>query len=229
MADAAIDAPDRISEGAATPVPDGAETDPALRQAAVQLDALARMREAGMAMVDAFGRLVTGKASEVEALAFDGVDLALAFYRVSRAVRQIIAMEQEISGLRETRRKAIIGRRKSDARKVMIRTVRQAADAADIDLRYSSLDSMLHTVCNDYDDYDDYDRGTQRAIVARLCNDLGIETDLSIWPDDDPAGPDADGDDEPAPSGAWRDIPDASSPVWRGAKAGRSAKGHDPP
>ena len=197
--------------------------DSALALSAQQLDALAKMREIGMAAVEAIGKLVTGKATEAEKTAFAGADIALAFHRASRAVRQIIAMEQEIAGLRETRRQAIIGRRKNVAQKTMARVIKQAAYKEGIETL--SVDRKILEACRDYDDYDDYDRGTQAEIVTRLCKTLGIENpDLSIWQDDVLASP----DDADAPisasrkpySQAWRDIPDATSPIWRKTSRG---------
>jgi hypothetical protein len=71
-----------------------------------------------------------------------------------------------------------------------------------------------------FDDYADFDRGNPRETVIRICRELGIEPDLSIWPE--------------AGSVAAVERPDA--PAIEAPMAGHEsrpqrdhANGHDPP
>ena len=72
------------------------------RAVAGQLADLAAMRALGMAMATGLTDYATGKVTADEAPVFAKEnDAILAFARVSRAVRQIIVLEQEILGLRD--------------------------------------------------------------------------------------------------------------------------------
>ena len=245
---------------ACAPEPEGeAPPDAAALQAARQLAALEELREIGMDLARALGRQVTKPATEEEARALAGIDLGLAFARISRAVRQIIAMEQEIMGLRETCARQIIAarearaqciideaaereRQEEKAREAEIqRSIRRAVkDSIRADKPGISQYGMRLTMArmfNDYDDYDDYVRGTPAEIVTRICADLGIEPDLSIWMEPDDAPPDEDhhGDTE-----AQRDEAEGdngppgfpSVPLRLGGQIPQSdlrPNGHDPP
>jgi len=210
-------------------------------QAARQLAALEELREIGMDLARALGRQVTRPASEDEARALAGIDVGLAYARIARAVRQIIAMEQEIVGLREARARRIVedraaraqalidaaAAREEQAAAAIQRSVRHAVRnsirAENPELERYEIDALLTDLFNDYDDYD---RGAPAEIVTRICADLGIEPDLSIWIDPVTEGPDE--------AAAERDEDDdlAGLPPRRNGTGPRTdppRNGHDPP
>ena len=86
---------------ASPPHPAGVPHEVVVRETEAQLQDLNRMRAAGMMFIDRLERRANGLLRYDEEKIFErGGDIFTGFARVSRAVRQIIVLEQEIFGLR---------------------------------------------------------------------------------------------------------------------------------
>ena len=120
----------------------------------VGLDCLAELRAVGMAIAEGIGRYVKGALSPEEEKAFKGCDVALAYARVARAVRQIIVLEQEVMGLR-------------DKHWLKHKPVR-AETAEPLHERAERPDRPERERFDDYNDYDDYLKGTPAEIIAQV-------------------------------------------------------------
>jgi|SRR5579883_456749 len=209
-----------------------AEAD-ALRTA--QLFMLGRMRGIAMDMANALNR-------KAQALAFDGgfpglgdIDPVLAFTRLSRSVLQMMAMEQQIMGVRESKRAEARQRRSSERRARTERQVRREVSALvsgrvpDIDRDHLAdlMDDIFREVLDDADP--DFAGLSQHEIVARICTELRIrDPDLSIWPDEKP-GDSAPADDA-ADDGTDPPFPGALATALGGSPSAPAyANGHDPP
>ena len=146
-----------------------------------QLDDLARLRALAMGMAEEVASLNSRVVAEetAEAVEACGV-LSLAFSRVSRSVRQIVALEEEAMGLRETRK--MKERRNADtAGSLRLRVggaVRQRLPG--IDREY--LEGLLSDLFRDYDDYDDYETGDIGPILARVRAQLSQDRESEAWP-----------------------------------------------
>jgi hypothetical protein len=135
-------------------------------------------------------RAVTEQA--VETAAEPDRDLGLVFSRIARAVRQTIALEAKLADDRrkaeaetaewratETRRRA--ADRKTKVRLLVERVLNAEAEESDAENLFYDLGERLET---DYDDADFADRPIGE-LVQRICKDLGVALDLSIWQDED--------------------------------------------
>ena len=171
---------DRESAPDSEPAP----SDEAMRLMASQLETLARMRAIGENMMERVERKASGLLLEREQPAFRNCDPILALNRLSRSLLQIMAMEQEIMGLREKGRRDIREERAQKKRQLVRRAVRDAAVIQKPDLSPAHLRRLLKDVISDRNYYDDFIHGSPREIIAKICAQLGIENpDLSIWPD----------------------------------------------
>jgi hypothetical protein len=133
-------------------------------------------------------RLVRRKAVEQAAANPDGAvdeSLGLVFARIARAVRQTFALEARLAEERRTAEAASAARR-VERRKTKVRTaVERVLDAepeeSDAENLFYDLTERLET---DYDDADITDRPIGE-LVARICRDLGVTPDWSLWQDED--------------------------------------------
>ena len=159
---------DRIRELAAGPAQEKRATAAEIWQAE-QLGDLRRMREIGMNFVERLERRASGLLLEREERAFlDAGDICLGFARVTRAVRQIIVLEQEMLGLREPPVARAVGRNSAAHS-----TESAAPPAADpVGDRTDPPDTDRER--NDLNDLDDYDRGPADAVVAQIRSTLGL-------------------------------------------------------
>jgi hypothetical protein len=146
------------------------------------LRGLAELGEIGLELA----RLVRRQA-EAQAADPDGaVDehLGLVFARIARAVRQTFALEARLADERrtaqaaETRRHA--ERRKTKVRTAVERVLDAEPDQGDAENLFYDLTERLET---DYDDADFADRPVGE-LVARICRDLGVTPDWSLWQDE---------------------------------------------
>jgi uncharacterized membrane-anchored protein YjiN (DUF445 family) len=133
-------------------------------------------------------RLVRRQAVEQAAANPDGAvdeSLGLVFARIARAVRQTFALEARLAEDRRTAEAATTARR-VERRKTKVRTaVERVLDAeaveSDAENLFYDLTERLET---DYEDADFADRPIGE-LVARICRDLGVTPDWSLWQDED--------------------------------------------
>ena len=185
----------------------------------LQLQMLARMRGIVMEIGERVGRKAAGMLLEREQDAFKNSDPILGAVRLTRSMLQIVAMEREIMGLREKHRQEARVKRASEKKVFVRRAVEDTVRKQRLDLDRFKVKNLLDDL---FDDYADFDRGNPRETVIRICQELGIEPDLSIWPE---AG-------APAPAVAERpDAPAADAPMaGHESRPQRDyANGHDPP
>ena len=144
-----------------------------------ELESLGFLRRCGCNIAEKLDRHASGLLLFREQPAFEGVDVALAFSRVAKAVRQIVVLEQETAGVRPmpVRREAA--------------EVAASAEASDLDaLKAGEADATRPERSeprelpdeddlrdpDDTDDYDDYAElrsGTLEQAIARIAADLG--------------------------------------------------------
>jgi len=142
-------------------------------------------------------------------------ELGLAFSRVSRAVRQTLALEARLEDDRLARERA------AEDRQWTSEAVERAARArARLMWRpYLDDEAWDDDDLEDLSDGPDDDRGEgfvadrpAADVVAGVCGDLGIEPDLSFWTDEDGAGvPVARGDGGAAPPAAIEEHREAAT------------------
>ena len=150
---------------------------------AQQLDDLARLRAFGMGMAEDISRLTSKVTAEEtrEAVECCGV-LSLAFSRVARSVRQVVALEEEAMGLREMRKTR--ERRNADTALSLRRRVgglvRERVPGIDKDY----LEGLLGDLFRDYDDYDDLPTGDIAPILATIRRQLDQDRscEREAWP-----------------------------------------------
>jgi hypothetical protein len=107
-----------------------------------------------------------------------------AYAQLTKAIRQIMALEEEIIGLRE-KRVALIGSRwKQEKAKAVRRSVEKSLTTAKPQMQRVNRERLLSDL---FRDYNDYSRGSVRDLVAGICKTLGIEADLSLWDEPQPA------------------------------------------
>ena len=159
-------------------------SDSAEARTARHLRGLAELGEIGLELA----RLVRRQAVEQAAANPDGaVDehLGLVFARIARAVRQTFALEAKLADDRRTAEAATtarrVERRKTKVRTAVERVLDAEADESDAENLFYDLTERLET---DYDDADFADRPIGE-LVARICRDLGVTPDWSLWQDED--------------------------------------------
>jgi hypothetical protein len=184
--------------------------DPADARSERHLRGLAELGEIGMELA----RLVRRQAVEQAAANPDGAvdeSLGLAFTRIARAVRQTFALEARLAEDRRTAQAEVAARRAAETRlhverrKTKVRTAVERvldaeAEGSDAENLFYDLTERLET---DYDDADFADRPIGE-LVARICRDLGVTPDWSLWQDEDWAiearGPEARGPEVAVPA-----------------------------
>jgi hypothetical protein len=140
-------------------------------------------------------RLARGVEREAEAPDVSAGDLVLKFARVARAVRQTLALETRIEGELATRARedAAAGavrleretRARLAGRKTAIRcAVEQAIEAEADHHELEGLFDHLEERLQDRADTDFLDRPVGE-LVARICRDIGVTPDMSLWQDED--------------------------------------------
>jgi hypothetical protein len=121
-----------------------------------------------------------------------GADLGLVFARIARAVRQTLALEARVAAdgrQAQERRQAEEVRRRAEQRRKDVRSyVAQAIEAEAAERK--TPDHQVERLLDDLDErLDDYEDALQEApigaLVARICKDLGVTPDWSLWDDQD--------------------------------------------
>jgi hypothetical protein len=186
-----------------TPIltPANDETDPSAERAERHMRLLAELAEIGMDLAREVRRqcaalsqprLVDDTAAAPPSL----VELALAYSRLSRAVRQTLALEVRIEADERARAVGIVVEhqaRQADAAQawedrenriegVVTKIIR--AEAADDSGAERLLDEMCEHL-EDEDVYEDYSHRPTGEIIALICKDLGLTPDWSRWEDRD--------------------------------------------
>ena len=154
---------------------------------ALLLDDLARLRGIGMGMAETIGRLTDTVAAVEETK--DAVEecgvLSLAFSRVARGVRQVVAIEHELMGegdLGHLPDKVRARRNAETAEALRLRVggiVRNRVPQ--IDREY--LKGLLSDLFSDYDDYGDVDLVDIKPLIARVCDRMSLDYNPELWPE----------------------------------------------
>ena len=165
---------------------------------------LQELAEIGMKLAraveqQALNQAVPDQADTPEAGASDrigGGDLALVFSRIARAVRQTLALEAKLAENRRTlhqseeaeqvRRAALIAGERKKRQKARVKRI--VEDAIDAEFEGSDRENLLIDLDLRLDDEDlfaDYDERPFGETIARICRDLGITPDMSLWEAED--------------------------------------------
>ena len=190
-------------------------------RASRQMQMLQELAEIGMRLARAVGHQVAKCAPEGadDAGADVAADLALVFSRISRAVRQTIALEARLDRqLHEARRaedavlaeharaatRTLARRRKHTVREAVQQAVEAEACGPELEALLADLDERLE----DSDDDLDFAELPIGALVARICRQLGVVHDPDLWQETDlqeagpePPGSHRPGSPAPAPAG----------------------------
>src|SRR6202012_3963306 len=149
-------------------------TDREVRLADLQLARLARMCEIGMAQLE---DLDAERDKPVEKRISVTVR-AQSFDKISRAIRQIIALEQETVGLREKRVRLVETERGVERRATVERSVDRSLAATKPQLDRKSRERLLGDL---FVDYRKFATGSIPELIESICKDLGIPADLTLW------------------------------------------------
>jgi hypothetical protein len=154
-------------------------TDAQIALADVHLRQLAQLRDIGMRMAaDAEADMPQGAKPPSKTA------MMSAYAQLTKAIRQIMALEEEIIGLREKRVAHLRSSWKQEKRETVRRSVEKSLAAAKPEMQRFTRERLLGDL---FRDYDDYTRGSIRDIVAGICKTLGIQADLSLWDEPQPA------------------------------------------
>ncbi|MDB5496265.1 MAG: hypothetical protein JWP28_296 [Phenylobacterium sp.] len=175
-----------MSEGAcpiaAEPQPCGCKC--ADERAERHLTTLQELAEIGMDLA----RDVRAKALDPAPAEPACADFGLMFSRIARAVRQTLALEARLAedrDARDRRTQAEHARRRGLQRKAVVRQVVEQAIGAEAD--GTDREDLLGDLHERFE-YEDELRFADRPIsehVARICRDLGVTPDWSLWADED--------------------------------------------
>jgi hypothetical protein len=140
----------------------------------LQLAQLARMRDMGMAQLedlDAERDKPVEKRMSVTAR-------IQAFDKASRAVRQIMAFEQETIGLREKRARLVETERAVERQSTVRQSVEKSLIVAKPQLERHPRERLLADL---FSDYRKFSTGSIPELIESICKDLGIPADLTLW------------------------------------------------
>jgi hypothetical protein len=149
-------------------------TDRDVRLAELQLARLARMREIGMAQLE---DLDAERDKPVEKRISVTVRIQ-SFDKASRAIRQIMALEQETIGLREKRARLVETERAVERRATVERSVDRSLAATKPQLDRKGRERLLGDL---FVDYRKFATGSIPELIESICKDLGIPADLTLW------------------------------------------------
>jgi len=168
------------------PAPDEARTER-------QLAMLQELAEIGMRLARALEAEALAPAEEPRPPSpFGGGDLGLMFTRIARAVRQTVALENRVAADRGTAQaqhaaqlaseaRTQLSRRKDKLRRIVEQAIEAEAHGSEAEHLLIDLDERL----DDTDDDADFADAPVGEQVARLCADLGVTLDWSLWEDQD--------------------------------------------
>ncbi|OYX31267.1 MAG: hypothetical protein B7Y99_10350 [Caulobacterales bacterium 32-69-10] len=185
-----------------------------------QMAKLERLSEIGMEIAEAAGQraraLAEGDPTDTTDAA--AAEPGLSFARAARAVRLTIALQsrlvEALAALDRGEALARVGEA-SRRRNRIQRLVEDAAEAEGCDAEeVERLSSEVWERLDEQDDADLLDAPIEQ-VVARICRDLGLSPELTVWPVPHPSPGPADvsppsapaPDDERPPRAAWADDP----------------------
>jgi hypothetical protein len=140
-------------------------------------------------------RLARGVERQAETPETASGDLGLAFSRIARAVRQTLALEARLEGEREAcvqeeramrdqqlarAARSSVERRSKLVRRAVGQAIESDAEENDFEQLFDDLDERL----GDREDDDDFLDRPVSELVARICKDLGVAVDWSLWEDE---------------------------------------------
>ncbi len=140
----------------------------------LQLAQLARMREIGMAQLEDLDE-ERDKPVEKRASVTARVQ---SFDKISRAIRQIMAFEQETIGLREKRVRLVETERAVARRATVQQSVDRSLAAIKPQLDRRGRERLLGDL---FVDYRKFATGSIPELIESICKDLGIPADLTLW------------------------------------------------
>jgi hypothetical protein len=159
--------------------------DPATDRTERHLCLLQELAELGMTMA----RAVVAQVVDAETPA---TDPGLAFSRIARAVRQTVALEARLAEDRQLRREKAAARdveagrlravrRKHEVRRCVEQAIEADASENDAEDLLGDLDERLDDGVYDFD----FAERPVGELIARICRDLGVTPDWSLWEDED--------------------------------------------
>ena len=140
----------------------------------LQLAQLARMREIGMAQLE---DLDEERDKPVEKRMSVAMRIQ-SFDKISRAIRQIMAFEQETIGLREKRVRLVETERAVARRATVQQSVDRSLAAIKPQLDRRGRERLLGDL---FVDYKKFATGSIPELIESICKDLGIPADLTLW------------------------------------------------
>ena len=180
---------------------ENAPIDPREARAERRVVALETLARIGMDLAEALGRRVAAAVDAGEVI--DGAAVALEYARLARAVRQTLALEARMDEGRDALGQRLDGERKdAAARTAAIRRARYGitarlahaavSQAIEIEtlqdpdeVRAERLDERLLDDLEDPDEMDAIADLPVSAVIARICADLGVPVDWSLWAHED--------------------------------------------
>lgn len=147
-------------------------TDAQIALADVHLRRLAQMHDVGMRIV------ANAEADMPKGVKPSKNAMMSAYAQLTKAICQIMVLEEEIIGLREERAAHLRFAWKKEKTQAVRRSVGKSLTAAKPQMQRLARERLLNDL---FSDYNDYSRGNIRDLVAGICKTLGIEADLSLW------------------------------------------------
>lgn len=148
--------------------------DAQVRLAELQLRQLAEIREVGMRVLEDLDEERDKPIEKRMSVAQRGAT----FDRVSKAIRQIMALEQEVIGMREKRVHKVAEERTRTRGQQVKQSVEQSLKTARPGMDRPQRERLLSDL---FVDYRKFATGNIPDLIAGICKDLGIQADLSLW------------------------------------------------
>jgi hypothetical protein len=228
------------------PTPDDATpTDPAENRIARYVLQLEDLAEVGMDLARDLRRQVL-ETPEAEPARIAAA-ASLAYARLARTIRQTFALAARLADEARTldreaakaaADRAIVEKiladdlERSEARRETVRAV--AAQAIEADVRETGREGDLERLLGDLkerleddEDIEDYSNLPIIDIAERICRDLGVAFDPSLWEDEDWAIKDEEDQEAASSAGSWSG--GFSSPTWPTYPGGRGPYRDKPP
>jgi hypothetical protein len=138
-----------------------------------QLGDLARLRALSMEMAERVASMQAELCANPSPEAVEHcATLTLSMTRITRSVRQLVALEQEAAGLRDPKSMAAWQSRNRQTARTLRTAVAREVKQRVPGTNKESLKSLLADLFRDYDDYDDYSDGRIAPLVERVTERL---------------------------------------------------------